>query len=85
MGRVLSAGVDSVTSSQGTPNTFANAWPVRPINALVTEAYDYIDLSYTGTDLTSVVFRTGGAAGAIVATITITYNGNGDIDTVTRT
>ena len=51
---------------------------------LVKEHYDYVALGYTGVDLTSVVYRVGGALGAIVATLTLTYAAN-VLQTVTRT
>ena len=46
------------------------------INSLVPDAYDYIALSYTGTDLTGVVFKTGGASGTTVSTLTLAYTAN---------
>jgi hypothetical protein len=51
---------------------------------LVPFAYDYVDNTYTGEDLTQVVYKTGGAGGTTVATITMTY-ADGKLDTVTRT
>lgn len=44
-------------------------------SGMVTENYDYIEMSYTGDDLTSVVFKRGGASGVVVATLTLTYSG----------
>lgn len=38
-------------------------------------AHDYIALAYTGSDLTGVVYKTGGANGTTVATLTLTYSG----------
>ena len=40
---------------------------------LVPKEYDYISLSYTGDDLTGVVYKTGGSGGTTVATLTLTY------------
>lgn len=39
-------------------------------------AHDYMDLSYTGSNLTGVVYKTGGATGTTVATLTLTYSGS---------
>jgi hypothetical protein len=39
-------------------------------------AYDYIDLNYTGTQLTSVDYKAGGAGGTVVATLTLNYSGS---------
>jgi hypothetical protein len=46
-------------------------------------AHDYISLSYTGTNLTGVVYKTGGAGGTTVATLTLAYTGN-QLDSVTK-
>ena len=53
-------------------------------NSLVPSAYDYISLSYTGDDLTGVVYKTGGAGGTAVATLTLGYT-DGNLTSVTRT
>lgn len=55
-----------------------------PIAQLVTDEYDFIDLNYTGDDLTEVIFKTGGSGGTTVATLTLVYTG-GSLDTVTKT
>lgn len=47
-------------------------------------AYDYISLSYTGDNLTGVVYKTGGSGGTTVATLTLAYTG-AVLDTVTKT
>lgn len=54
-----------------------------PTNTLVHEQYDYISLSYTGDNLTTVVYKTGGSGGSTVATLTLAYTG-AVLDTVTR-
>lgn len=54
-------------------------------SAIIPFSYDYIDCSYTGNNMTGVVFKTGGSTGTTVATLAITYDGNDNIDTVTRT
>lgn len=46
--------------------------------------HDYIALSYTGSNLTGVVYKTGGASGSTVATLTLAYTGS-VLDSVTRT
>ena len=75
------------TVDQGAAGT--DPWLVRDMNKLVPLVYDYIALTYVapGDDrISTVVFRTGGAAGTIVATLTLTYVGSTDqIATVTRT
>ena len=51
---------------------------------LVTGQYDYIGLSYTGSDLTGVVYKNGGASGTVVSTLTLGYTGS-DLTSVTKT
>ena len=80
IGRVLSSVVDSVTVEQGT-----DPWIVAEQNQLVPQQYDYISLTYTGDLVTGVVYKTGGAAGTTVATLALTYNTSGCVETITRT
>jgi hypothetical protein len=58
---------------------------INQLNDLIPSAYDYVDLTYTGNNLTTAVFKTGGAGGVTVATINITYDINDNIKTVART
>lgn len=46
-------------------------------------AHDYIALSYTGPDLTGVVYKTGGSSGTTVATLTLAYT-NSVLTSVTK-
>lgn len=46
--------------------------------------HDYIGLSYTGSNLTGVTYKTGGAAGTLVATLTLAYSGS-TLTSVTKT
>ena len=39
-------------------------------------AYDYISLGYTSSNLTTVIYKTGGSAGTTVATLTLAYSGS---------
>ena len=48
-------------------------------------AHDYISNTYTNGNLTGVVYKTGGAAGTTVATLALTYDVDGNLETVTRT
>lgn len=61
----------------------SNAGAVAVQNKLVPEYYDYIALSYTGSDLTSVVYKTGGSGGTTVATLTLAYTSS-VLDSVTK-
>lgn len=48
-------------------------------------AYDYVFNTYTAGNLTQTVYRIGGAAGDIVATLTYTYDGNNNVESITKT
>lgn len=53
------------------------------ISGLIPYEYDYIALSYTGSNITGVVYKTGGASGDTVATLTLAYTGS-NITAITR-
>ena len=55
------------------------------LSGLIPYAYDYISLSYTGTNLTGVVYKSGGVGGSTVATLTLTYDVSDNLETVTKT
>jgi len=61
--------------------------PVDPLpvmfEGLEIPTHDYIGLTYTGDDLTGVVYKTGGAGGTTVASLTLAYSG-GKLVSVTR-
>ena len=46
--------------------------------------HDYIENSYTGSNLTQTVFKRGGSSGKVVATLTLTYDGSNNLLTVAR-
>jgi hypothetical protein len=46
------------------------------IAGLSIPANDYIALGYTGSNLTSIVYKSGGASGTTVATLTLAYSGS---------
>ena len=54
------------------------------LSGLVPHAYDYISLSYNGDNLVGVVYRSGGASGSVVATLTLAYTGS-VLDSITKT
>ncbi len=59
------------------------AYNIINTSSLVPKLYDYISLTYTGTNPTTIVYKTGGASGTTVATLTLTYSGD-DVTSVTR-
>lgn len=64
---------------------FPTSQAVQEISGLVTEEYDHIGLGYTGSNLTSVVYKTGGSGGTVVATLTLGYDESDNLISVTRT
>lgn len=57
---------------------------VTSVSSLAPVQYDYISLGYTGANLTSVIFKTGGAGGTTVSTLTLAYTG-ANLISVTKT
>lgn len=57
---------------------------IDTLNSLVPSVYDFIALSYTGSNLTTAVYKFGGSGGVVVSTLNITYDVNSNIQTVTR-
>ncbi len=53
-------------------------------NSLVPTKYDYLSLSYTVDNLTGIVFKIDGSSGTTVSTLTLGYNGNNDLISVTK-
>lgn len=60
------------------------ALDVAILGSLVPTSHDYIALSYTGSNLTGVVYKSGGSTGTVVATLTLAYSGS-NLVSVTRT
>lgn len=58
---------------------------LQTLNSLIPGKYDYISLGYTGSNLTSVVFKTGGSGGTTVSTLTLGYDGSNNLISVTKT
>ena len=50
---------------------------------LALPAYDYVTNTYTSGNLTQTIYKTGGATGTTVATVTMTYDGSGNLLTLT--
>ena len=53
------------------------------IAGLSIPAHDHVGLGYTGSNLTTVTYRTGGSGGTIVGTLTLSYSGS-TLTSVTR-
>lgn len=49
--------------------------PVPVVQGFNIPSYDHIDLSYSGSTITGVTYKTGGSSGVTVASLTLTYSG----------
>tara|TARA_R110000868_G_scaffold123185_2_gene326367 strand:+ start:4023 stop:4268 length:246 start_codon:yes stop_codon:yes gene_type:complete len=58
--------------------------PLAVVAGLSIPEHNYISLSYTSTNLTGVVYKTGGSGGTTVATLTLTYDGSNNLTSVTK-
>ena len=58
--------------------------PLAVVAGLSIPEHDYIALSYTGTNLTGVVYKTGGSGGTTVTTLTLAYDGSNNLTSVTK-
>ncbi len=56
---------------------------VSTLNGLEIPEHDYIDLTYSGSTLTGVVYKTGGSSGTVVASLALTYSGS-NLTSVTK-
>ncbi len=98
-GNVIKADTDNVTivsstlpTGAATETTLGNTltavaeFSAKTAGSLVPEAFDYQEIAYVGasTDIDTVIYKTGGAAGSTVATLTMGYDGSGRLETVTR-
>ena len=63
---------------------FSTETTLNKIPGLSIPIHDYIENTYTGDNLTTVIYKLGGSGGSIVATLTLTYSGS-NILTVTKT
>jgi len=57
---------------------------VNVLTGLEIPDHDYIALTYTSTNLTGVVYKTGGSGGTTVATLTLAYDGGNNLTSVTK-
>ena len=58
--------------------------PVPVVSGLEIPEHDYISLSYTGSNLTGVVYKVGGSDGTTVATLALAYDGSDNLISVTK-
>lgn len=63
---------------------FLGGGDATPRSGIEIPTHDYVSNTWTGSNLTQTVFKRGGASGKTVATLTMTYDGSGNLLTVTR-
>lgn len=66
---------DGLSISNETDQAGAIVQRMIVASSIVPKEYDYLSLSYTGANLTGVVYKLGGAGGTTVATLTLGYTG----------
>jgi len=76
-------GQQTVANSVSTALATEQAATLGSIAGISVPAHDYVALGYTGDNLTTVVYKTGGSGGTTVATLTLAYTG-ARLDSVTR-
>lgn len=78
--------INSNTSGSASEATLA-AFSAKTASAAVHEAFDYQAITYVGatTDISTVVYKSGGAGGSTVATLTMGYDGSNRLTSVTKT
>jgi hypothetical protein len=78
----VSVGEVEISNDVGNPVPVSGT--VNVLTGLEIPDHDYIALSYTGINLTGVVYKTGGAGGTTVATLTLAYDGSDNLTSVTK-
>lgn len=78
---IASATLDVTANGVEIKNDSGNPIPV--ITGLRIPEHDYISLGYTGSDLTSVIYKTGGSGGTTVSTLTLAYS-DGNLVSITK-
>jgi hypothetical protein len=79
--------LDSIDTSTNNIETDTLAMKLKTAAGLISEKHDYISMTYVGatTDTATVVYKLGGVAGTVVATLTLGYDGSNRLTSVTKT
>lgn len=88
-GAATSANQTTGNASLSTIQSDITALNAKLASSLVPEVYDYIALTYVAAgagvgEIETVVYKTGGAAGTTVATLTLAYDGSNRLSSTTR-
>ena len=57
--------------------------PLPVSHGLKVPEHDYVGMSYSGSNMTQAIYKMGGPNGTTVATVTLGYDGNGNLTSVT--
>lgn len=80
------SGIVKIEDTAGNPIVAVNgALNVANQTQLVPLVFDSVIMAPTGTNPTTITYKTGGAGGTTVATLTLTYDANNNVQTVIRT
>ena len=71
-----------VTNDSSNPATVSGT--INALQGLSIPEHDYIDMTYSGANLTGVVYKTGGSGGTTVATLTLAYDGSNNLTSITK-
>ena len=74
-----------LVDGSGVTQPVSGSVSVSNIAGLNIPTHDYRGLGYTSGNLTSITYKTGGASGTTVATLTLAYDGSGNLTSVTKT
>lgn len=58
--------------------------PIITMSDFNTPLHDYVACTYTGSNLTRLDYKTGGASGSVVATITLSYDGSNRVTSISK-
>ncbi len=71
-----------LTNDSSTPAIVSGT--VATLNGFEIPAHDYISMSYSGSNVTGVVYKDGGASGTVVATLSLSYDVNNNLISATK-
>ncbi len=88
-GKATEAKQDSIITELQSLVADVDALNARVAGSLVPSAFDFQSITYVAAgngagEIETVVYRTGGAAGSIVATLTLAYDASDRLSTVTK-
>lgn len=70
--------------SQPLTDTQLRANPISVTEGLSIPTYDHMSLSYSGSNLSQVIYKVGGVNGTTVATLNLSYDLNNNVTSITK-